>query len=208
MDKFLTCLFSPFFFFSRMGLLRKWGGSSKEDLCFLPISYAGSWRLCVATEQAKAITLIGATPNQEAEGMEEAIDEILVEGMVEGMIEGIVEAIIDLARRRRKMEDRFPTFQKILQHVRIGMLIYMVMFLVCFWSCKQKKNFVRIFHHITNFKPLFPSLTYVKEGKRGFFCQVFFFNTHVWFFAWIRILLKCNNYIGLIKNLLGRFVCF
>jgi hypothetical protein len=64
--------------------------------------------------------------------MEEAIDEILVEGMVEGMIEGIVEAIIDLARRRRKMEDRFPTFQKILQHVRIGMLIYMVMFLVCF----------------------------------------------------------------------------
>jgi hypothetical protein len=85
-------------------------------------------KTCVATEQVKAITLIGATPNQEVEGMEEAIDEIIVEGMLEGIVEGI----IDLARRRRKMEDMLPTFQKILQHVRIGMFIYMLLFLVCF----------------------------------------------------------------------------
>jgi len=88
-------------------------------------------KTCVASEQAKATTLIGATPKQEAEGMEEAIEEIIVEGMIDGILEGIVEGITHLVQRRRKMEDKPPTFQKILQHLRIGMFIYMIMFLVC-----------------------------------------------------------------------------
>jgi hypothetical protein len=50
-------------------------------------------KTCVASEQAKATTLIGATPKQEAEGMEEAIEEIIVEGMVEGIVEGIIDLV-------------------------------------------------------------------------------------------------------------------
>jgi hypothetical protein len=56
----------------RRGLKRRFMLSS-NFLCWIVKS-------CVATKHAKATTLIGATPNQEVEGMAEAIEEIIVEG--------------------------------------------------------------------------------------------------------------------------------
>jgi hypothetical protein len=50
----------------------------------------------VATKHTKATALIGATPNQEVEGMEEGMEEGIEETIVEAMVERVVEGIDDL----------------------------------------------------------------------------------------------------------------